>query len=110
MAPSAPPNCDALHDQNEAQFGYTILVVLGTIISNIPQQYRIARRWSAEGVSSYFLLTGLVSATCGFSNIVTLSLDIFRCCQAGRISYWECTSGIMGVVSYGTNWLVMATM
>ena len=103
-------NCDALHDQNDAQFGYTVIVVLGTIISNIPQQYRIARRRSAEGVSSYFLITGLVSATCAVMNIVTLSLDIFRCCHNGGISYWECTSGVMGVVSYCTNWAVMGLM
>ena len=104
------PICKELDNLNDAQFGYTIVVILGTVISNIPQQYRIARRRSAEGVSAYWLLTGLISATCGFANIMALSIDIFRCCKAGVVSDWQCTSGIMGVVYDAVIWTVMAVM
>ena len=106
----SPPDCEALHDQNQGQFGFTVLVVLGSIISNIPQQYRIARRRSAEGVSAYFLLTGLVSATCNLANIIILSQDIFDCCQSGGISNYECTTAVMGIVVSGAAWLAMFLM
>jgi len=104
------PVCKELENLNDAQFGYTIVVILGTVLSNIPQQYRIARRRSAEGVSAYWLLTGLVSATCGFANILALGIDIFRCCRAGAVSDWQCTSGIMGVVYDAVIWTVMAVL
>jgi len=105
------PDCGKLRDANSyAQFGFTVIVVVGTILSNIPQQYRIARRRSAEGLSAYFLLTGLVSSTCGVANIIALGQDIFKCCETGGLSYVECTSSVMGIVSYCTGWLVMALM
>ena len=107
---SKTPSCSDLHDQSDVRFGWTIIVVIGTVISNIPQQYRIARRRSAEGVSAYFLATGLVSATCGLANIAILSLDLFECCTLGRVTSYECTSAVMGVVLSFTQWLVMAVM
>ena len=110
MAALHSPKCNDLHDQSDTQFGYTVIVVVGTIISNIPQMYRIARRGSAEGVSSYFLMTGLLSSASSFANIIILSQDIFDCCRSGGISHWECTTGVMGVVNYGVIMLVQATM
>jgi uncharacterized protein with PQ loop repeat len=104
------PNCKDLDHLSDLQFGWTIVVIFGTVIANIPQQYRIARRRSAEGVSSYFLLTGVVSATCGVCNIAILSLDIFTCCNTNRISGAQCTSAVMGVVLNCTQWACMAAM
>jgi hypothetical protein len=106
----ALPDCSNLENPNDAQFGYTILVIVGTLISNVPQQYRLGRRRSAEGVSPWWLLTGLASATCGLANITALSVDIFRCCDAGAVTGWQCTSGIMGVVYCCAIWLAMALM
>jgi hypothetical protein len=103
-------SCADLHDQSQGQFGWSVIVLVGTIISNIPQQYRILRRWSAEGISSYFLLTGIVSATCGLANISILSLDIFDCCRSGLVNQYECTSAVMGVAVYGVQWLVFFVM
>ncbi|KAH8891170.1 hypothetical protein GQ53DRAFT_608352, partial [Thozetella sp. PMI_491] len=88
----------------------SIIVLVGTILSNIPQQYRIARRRSAEGVSSYFLMTGLASATCALVNIVGLSLYIFDCCISGGLSSYQCSVATMGIAVTCTQWLVMAVI
>ncbi|KAF2104530.1 hypothetical protein NA57DRAFT_51352 [Rhizodiscina lignyota] len=108
--PSTNPNCNGLHHLSDLQFGWTVVVVVGTIVSNIPQQYRLARRRSAEGVSSYFLLTSVMSATCGMANITILSLDIFACCKMGRITKAECLSAVTGVVVNCTQWTCMAAI
>jgi hypothetical protein len=110
MVSKEHPNCTDLDHLSDLQFGWTIVVIVGTVISNIPQQYRLARRKSAEGVSSYFLLTGVISATCGVVNIAILSLDIFTCCNTNRISGAQCTSAVMGVVLSCTQWMCMTIM
>jgi uncharacterized protein with PQ loop repeat len=107
---SSSTSCADLHDQSQGQFGWSVIVLVGTIISNVPQQYRILRKWSAEGISSYFLLTGIVSATSGLANITILSLDIFDCCHSGQIDQYECSSAVMGVAVYGVQWLVFFVM
>lgn len=104
------PDCHDLYHLSDLQFGWTVVVVIGTVISNLPQQYRIGRRRSAEGVSSYFLLTGVMSATCGLCNITILSLDIFSCCRLNRITKTQCLSAVMGVVVNCTQWVCMAAM
>lgn len=101
------PNCDEV-ELSDIQFGWTCIVLVGTVIANIPQQYRVARRRSAEGISAYFLLTGIVSATCGLINIVILSLDLFDCCPA--FGEYKCASALMGVVVNIVQWIVFFVM
>jgi hypothetical protein len=101
------PDCADV-ELSDVQFGWTCIVLAGTIIFNIPQQYRIARRWSAEGVSASFLLTGIMSSTCGLVNIVALSLDLFDCCPA--FGQFKCVSAMMGVVINIVQWLVFFVM
>jgi uncharacterized protein with PQ loop repeat len=101
------PDCNAIN-LSDVQFGWSIVVLVGTVIATIPQQYRIARRRSAEGVSAYFLLTGVVSATCGLVNIVILSLDLFDCCSA--FGQYKCTSALMGVAINIVQWVVFFVM
>jgi hypothetical protein len=107
---SLHPDCSNLRNQSNTRIGWQIVVIFGTIVANVPQQYRIAKRRSAEGISAYFLLTGVVSATCGLTNIAGLSLDTFRCYKNGDITKGQCTTGILGVVLIAVQWLVMFVM
>jgi len=79
-------------------------ILLGILVSYLPQHYRIIARRSSEGISPYFVLLGTTSGTCGFGNILTLpaSRADLGCCR--EISGFECFAGLLGVAQVGVQW------
>lgn len=86
------------------------IIVVGLLISYLPQHYRIISRRTSEGISPYFVLLGTTSATAGFANILTLpkSVQDVGCCK--ELETFECIAGVLGVVQLGVQWLCFTFM
>ncbi|KAL9010486.1 MAG: hypothetical protein Q9173_004585 [Seirophora scorigena] len=97
-------HCQTLESPKGWNFGLSLLILLGILISYIPQHYRIISRRSSEGISPYFVLLGTTSGTFAFANILTLpeSRADLACCS--EISAFGCFSGILGVAQIGVQW------
>lgn len=85
-------------------------ILLGILISYLPQHYRIIARRSSEGISPYFVLLGTTSGTFALANILTLpeSRADLACCS--EISAFACFSGILGVAQIAVQWSCFTVM
>ncbi|POR35574.1 Uncharacterized protein TPAR_04198 [Tolypocladium paradoxum] len=83
-------------------------ILIGLLISYLPQHYRIISRGTSEGISPYFVLLGTTSATAGFANILTVppSRAAIGCCK--ELEAFECAAGLLGVAQLGMQWLCFA--
>lgn len=90
--------------------GPNSIIVIGLLISYLPQHYRIISRGTSEGISPYFVLLGTTSATAGFANILTLpkSIQDVGCCK--ELETFECVAGVLGVVQLGVQWACFTFM
>ncbi|KAL8788009.1 MAG: hypothetical protein Q9213_001901 [Squamulea squamosa] len=97
-------HCEALRSPNAWNFALSLFILLGILISYLPQHYRIVARRSSEGISPYFVLLGTTSGTFAFANILTLptSRADLACCS--EISAFGCFAGILGVAQIGVQW------
>jgi len=80
------------------------------LISYLPQHYRIISRGTSEGISPYFILLGVTSATSGFANILTLpqSRQDVGCCS--ELDKFHCIAGLLGIAQLGVQWICFAFM
>lgn len=104
----ASAQCERLKTPSYLELVVSILILVGLLISYLPQHYRIISRGTSEGISSYFVLLGTTSATAGFANILTVppSRAAIGCCQ--ELGAFECTAGLLGVAQLGVQWLCFA--
>lgn len=88
----------------------TSIIVVGLLISYLPQHYRIISRRTSEGISPYFVLLGTTSATAGFANILTQpqSIQDAGCCK--ELETFQCMAGVLGIVQLGMQWVCFAFM
>ncbi|GJC78235.1 PQ-loop repeat protein [Colletotrichum tofieldiae] len=88
----------------------SIIILLGLVVSYLPQHYRIIARGTSEGISPWFVLLGVTSATAGFANILTVPpsrRDIACCSELGT---FECAAGLLGIAQLGVQWISFALM
>ncbi|KAK2057354.1 ATP synthase F0 [Colletotrichum caudatum] len=86
----------------------SIIILLGLVVSYLPQHYRIITRGTSEGISPWFVLLGVTSATSGFANILTVApsrRDIACCSELGT---FECAAGLLGIAQLGMQWISFA--
>ena len=86
------------------------LILLGILVSYLPQHLRIISRRSSKGISPYFVLLGTTSGTCAFANIVNLpaSQRDLTCCK--ELNGFECVAGILGIAQIGVQWSCFMVM
>lgn len=86
------------------------MILVGILISYLPQHHRIISRRSSEGISPYFVLLGTTSGTFAFANILTLpgSRADLACCR--EVSGFECFAGLLGIAQVGSQWVCFAIM
>lgn len=94
--------CGNLQDVGYLNLALSIFLLVGILVSYIPQHYRIIHRRTSEGISPYFILLGTTSCTSAFANILVLSRYDVACCK--EISYFECFAGLLGITQMGTQW------
>lgn len=104
MEPSSP-NCRELASPGIFQPILSVLIIVGILVSYLPQHIRIISRRSSFGISPYFVLLGVTSGTSAFTNILVFpktSQDI-GCCH--EISGVACFASLLGVFQMGMQWL-----
>lgn len=108
----SPPQdrCVELSKPSYVNFSFSILILLGILVSYLPQHIRIINRKSSFGLSPYFVLLGTTSGTCQFANILTLpgSRADMACCR--EIDGFSCFAGLLGIMQVGMQWTCFAVM
>lgn len=93
-------SCDSFKNPGVWDVGSAILLAFGIMASYIPQQIKIIRRKTLEGLSPYFLVLMNLGATCPFASLLLLSNNLYHCC-ATEVTLFECGNGAMGLVQTG---------
>ncbi|KAJ9269769.1 hypothetical protein DTO212C5_4145 [Paecilomyces variotii] len=100
-----PSRCAELASPSYTNFTISVVILVGILVSYLPQHYRIISLRSSFGISPYFVLLGTTSGTFAFANILVLPLskqDV-ACCKA--ISGIACFAGLLGIFQAGAQWL-----
>lgn len=100
--------CDELRTPGVANLVVSIFILVGMLVSYLPQHIRIIARGTAEGISPFFILLGVTSATSGFANILTLpqSRQDVACCH--ELDTLHCMAGLLGIAQLGVQWMCFA--
>jgi len=88
----------------------SLIILLGILVSYLPQHHRIISRQTSEGISPYFVLLGTTSSTSGFANILVLpaSRADVACCKT--VSTFECLAGLLGIAQVGVQWFCFSVI
>jgi len=102
--------CEKLQAPSYLNLTLSIFILVGILISYLPQHYRIISRGTSEGISSYFILLGTTSGTCGFATILVLpdSRADVACCKT--VSAFECVAGLLGIAQVGVQWFCFSVI
>ncbi|KAI9797145.1 MAG: hypothetical protein M1833_005660 [Piccolia ochrophora] len=98
-------HCSELGDPSKVAYAVNIFILVGILVSYLPQHYRIITRRSSQGISPYFVLLGTTSATCMFANVLLQpeSRANRKCCN--KLSFYECSAALVGVGQVGMQWV-----
>lgn len=108
-AAAAAKECTSLTSPSFVNLFFSSMILIGILISYLPQHHRIISRGTSEGISPLFLLLGVTSGTCAFANILILSWGVLGCCGKG-IGAFNCFAASLGVVQVGMQWTCFAVM
>ncbi|EEA27184.1 hypothetical protein TMatcc_004539 [Talaromyces marneffei ATCC 18224] len=101
------PQCQDLELPHGVSFNFvlSLLILIGILVSYLPQHLRIIRLRSSFGLSPYFVLLGTTSGTAAFANILVLprSAHDVACCR--EISGVSCFAGLLGIFQVGVQCL-----
>ncbi|CAE6485750.1 unnamed protein product [Rhizoctonia solani] len=81
-------------------------LIIGLILSYIPQHSLIIRNKTSEGLSPWYLLLGSTSAAASFINVLTLQWGIIRCCK--HLAAGACLESILGVIQVFFQWFMFS--
>ncbi|KAK3389327.1 hypothetical protein B0H63DRAFT_390993 [Podospora didyma] len=97
--------CQDLRELSVINLIVSIFIVVGMLISYLPQHARIIQRGTSEGISPYFVLLGTTSATSAFANILLLpkSRQDVACCK--ELETFHCVAGLLGIAQLGVQWI-----
>ena len=104
MAPPTESSCSHLREPN----AYTVLlasfILLGILVSYLPQHLKIITNRSSAGLSPYWVLLGGLSCIAAIGNILVLpkSRRDVGCCKV--VSGGECAAALLGVGQIGLQW------
>ncbi|KFY96660.1 hypothetical protein V498_02565 [Pseudogymnoascus sp. VKM F-4517 (FW-2822)] len=100
--------CEKLQVPSYLNLSLSILILVGILVSYLPQHYRIIARGTSEGISPYFILLGAISSTSSFASILVLpaSRADVACCKT--VSSFECFAGLLGIAQVGVQWFCFA--
>ncbi|KAE8828565.1 hypothetical protein PTNB73_06303 [Pyrenophora teres f. teres] len=104
MAAPSDPRCVELAHPDLINFGVSIFIVVGILVSYLPQHFKIIARRSSRGLSPMFVLLGTVSGTASIANILTLpeSTRDMDCCK--EIGGFPCAAAMLGIVQIAVQW------
>lgn len=85
-------------------------LVLGILVSYLPQHAKIIQKGSSAGLSPWWVLLGSISSIAGIANIIVLpaTRDDLSCCR--HISATSCMAAMLGVVQIAVQWICFMGM
>ncbi|PVH97306.1 PQ loop repeat protein-like protein [Periconia macrospinosa] len=100
----ATDRCQELAHPDMANFAVSVFILVGILVSYLPQHYKIISRRSSRGLSPMFVLLGTVSGTASIANILTLpeSTRDMGCCR--EIGGFPCAAALLGIAQIGVQW------
>jgi hypothetical protein len=103
-------HCAALASPNPFTVGLAGILVLGILVSYLPQHAKIFQRRSSEGLSPWYVLLGGLGSIAAVGNIMTLpaSRSDIECCRV--LSGGECAAALLGVAQIGVQWACFMLM
>ncbi|KAK0939543.1 hypothetical protein LTR29_008913 [Friedmanniomyces endolithicus] len=104
MAPSTTSHCEHLTHPSPLTTGLAAVLLVGILVSYLPQHLKILSRRSSEGLSPWWVLLGALSSIAALGNILTLpaSRQDIGCCQ--ELGRGECAAALLGVGQIGCQW------
>ncbi|KAF1919642.1 PQ loop repeat protein-like protein, partial [Ampelomyces quisqualis] len=96
--------CRELASPDIFNFVISVFLVIGILVSYLPQHFKIIARRSSRGLSPMFVLLGTVSGTASIANILTLpeSTTDMACCK--EIGRFPCAAALLGIAQIGVQW------
>lgn len=110
MNDNLTPHCADLASASSWNFALSILILIGILISYLPQHLRIISLKSSFGISPYFVLLGTTSTSSSLANILVLprSIQDASCCR--EVDGLSCFSALLGIFQVGVQWLCFFTI
>lgn len=84
----------------------SVVIIVGIVVTFLPQQVRIVRKRSSLGISPYFVLLGITSVLAQLINILILQIPVLKGCRSGSET---CLSDLLGAIQVGVlglSWMV----
>ncbi|EPS43339.1 hypothetical protein H072_2660 [Dactylellina haptotyla CBS 200.50] len=103
--PATDCSAPLLANPSYSNFGVSVLLLLGILVSYLPQHHRIITRQTSEGISPLFLLLGVTSGTCALANIWMLGWGVVECCSSD-LGPFQCLAGMLGILQVTTHLLL----
>ncbi|KAF9918893.1 hypothetical protein FBU30_011236 [Linnemannia zychae] len=97
-----PGECVPHH--NNFELALSIFILVGMVVSYLPQHFRIIHKGTSDGISPWFLLLGCVSASSTFLNIVILQWRVLMCCKV--LSPGSCLESTLGIAQLGVQFVM----
>ncbi|GAA6037047.1 hypothetical protein JCM8097_005524 [Rhodosporidiobolus ruineniae] len=100
--PISPSTCKAAFEHDQTTLVLSTCIVVGLVLSYLPQHLRIIRSKNSEGFSPLFLLLGATSSASSLANIVTLQFGQIACCQ--YLTAGQCFESVLGIGQVFVQW------
>jgi hypothetical protein len=96
--------CSHLKNPNGLTVALAAFILVGILVSYLPQHIKIISRRSSEGLSPWWVLLGGLSSIAAIGNILVLpqSRADVRCCK--DVTGGECAAALLGVAQIGLQW------
>ncbi|GAA5821830.1 hypothetical protein JCM10212_003144 [Sporobolomyces blumeae] len=99
---ASPHTCKAAFVHNRTGEILSLCIVVGLIVSYLPQHVRIIRHRNSDGFSPLFLFLGATSSASSLGNIITLQWGQVACCQ--YLTSGQCFESVLGIVQVFVQW------
>ncbi|CEQ42716.1 SPOSA6832_04551, partial [Sporobolomyces salmonicolor] len=99
---ASPHSCREAFHHNRTGEILSLCIVVGLVLSYLPQHFRIIRHRNSEGFSPLFLLLGATSSASSLGNIVTLQWGQVACCH--YLSAGQCFESVLGIAQVFVQW------
>ncbi|KYG50579.1 hypothetical protein M433DRAFT_281782 [Acidomyces richmondensis BFW] len=97
-------HCRALEQPDPLTVYLAVFILVGVLVSYLPQHIKIIQYGTSEGLSPWWVLLGGLSSIAAIGNILTLpaSRADMACCK--EISGGACAAALLGVAQIGLQW------
>jgi len=99
-----PATCQNKGDP--ATLALSLFLIVGVVVSYLPQHFRIISAGSSEGFSPWFLLLGATSSASGMLNLLIYQWPLFKCCRV--VSLGRCLESLLGFIQVTLVWILFS--